>query len=129
MPISLRFVTFRVPRWALGFVAALAMAACVLAASSSSASALPYWSGWMNPQAAYADVSSFNMTGSWAQSNIYDWVGAGAHYPGGWTMYGSMAVAVYYACHRYAGGNNLGGIVQNASTVNSQNIYAADDPC
>jgi hypothetical protein len=42
---------------------------------------------------------------------------AGAHYPGGYSLYANWAEATTYACHPYNAGNTLGAMLQNKHSV------------
>lgn len=125
MPTSLR-ATSVARRWLYGLLVALALTMSASAVTATRSSADQYWDAWINPQVAETDVSYYNMTYSGGYAGMNAWVGAGAHLPGGWTMYGSMATGAEWACHTYAAGNTLGGIVQNASTSVYQEIRGWD---
>lgn len=42
---------------------------------------------------------------------------AGAHYPGGYSLYASWAESTTYACHPYNAGTTLGAMLQNKHSV------------
>lgn len=62
-------------------------------------------------------------------------IGAGAHLPGGWTLYANFAEGWGSACHSYAGTNDLGALIENPHTVSQSPVtgilrwYAWETPC
>jgi hypothetical protein len=96
--------------------------------STPTASAIrTHWEGEvvMGPRTERAGDSSYDYrnTNVWSTGRggyPQDWVAAGAHLPGGWTMYGSYVTGWIEACHTYAAGNTLGAMIMNWS------YYTAD---
>lgn len=69
-----------------------------------------------NAQAAGPSVYNYRatlVTGEGAHRQV----GAAAHLPGGWTLYGSYAYGWGNICKAYALGNDLGGMAHNPHTV------------
>lgn len=102
----------------------------VAGVTTPSASALVYEGEIaMGPRVERAGGSYYDYRSTWVRSTGYqgyamDWVGAGAHVPGGWTMYGSYVVGWIESCHVYAANNNLGAMIINWSYSLSQSIVA-----
>lgn len=93
----------------------------LFSADVTPASATAYTFNWnVGPGQQYALGAEVNYRSSsvWGQ----DWVAAGAHYPGGWSLYGGYVIGFTYACHAYAAGNTLGGMMQNASVSLTQSM-------
>ncbi len=108
-------------------VLTLTLASVLLAAltPAGASAVMVFHNGTLPANGQAAGPSEFNYRYTAARSEgSYRQVGAGAHLPGGWTMYGSYIYGWSYACHSYALGNNLGGMVHNPHTVSQYNILA-----
>jgi hypothetical protein len=62
---------------------------------------------------SYYDYRNTNVWSTGYGGYPQDWVAAGAHLPGGWTMYGSYVTGWIEFCHVYAPGNTLGAMIMN----------------
>lgn len=71
---------------------------------------------------AGASVSALTASNAWADSSGHK-IRAGAHYPGGWTLYAGFAEGWGYACHSYSP-NNLGALIENPHTVTQDPVVA-----
>lgn len=100
-------------------------AVCVAATVPSVADAawVTWTQGIVPPQGQMAGPTQSQLRS--VATSGYDWVGAGAHLPGGWTMYGSYITGFQHACHDYAAGNSLGPMAKNDSGLYNDFISSA----
>jgi hypothetical protein len=86
--------------------------------------------GFLAPQEQRAGDSMSNLRKNEVLGT--DWVGAAAHLPGGWTLYGSYVTGWTDACHQYATPNTLGPMAKNDSglyTQRMQGLSYGDQTC
>lgn len=112
----------RHPTKALGIVLALLIVAAVLPAVAS-AEWTWYRYGSLCAECRDADVTRTALTASFAQADYGRYIQAGAHYSGGWDLYGSYVQGLNEACHTYPG-LNLGAMVRNPHTVSQADVWA-----
>lgn len=104
-------------------MSALAASACALgtlsgAAGQAHASTSTYWHP--NDVASLGrepSGSKYNLRSSIAWSNSSYRSNAGAHYPGGTSLYANWAEGWGFACHPYAAGQTLGAMLRNPHTI------------
>ncbi len=115
------------PGRALSALAACACAIGVLASTTTEAHAGAYWSGLVAPLDRKASGSAYNLRSSWAYSDsISHKANTGAHYPGGTSLYANWAEGWGWACHPYAAGQTLGGMLRNPHSV-TMDMYGYAD--
>lgn len=109
---------------------AACMLLCLVLSPPAGAVTGRWFLGVLPPQGEKAQSTVYNLRISAAYGQ--DWVGAAAHIPGGWTLYGSYITGWLRACHSYAAGNSLGSMAKNDSGLYDQAIeggYSTDYPC
>lgn len=118
-------------------VVGLALAATLLMVSPASADEVTWKYGWLGANGgrdASASYPQFRASGAVADSLNHK-IRAGAHYPGGWTLYASFAEGWGSACHSYAGDQDLGALLENPHTVDQYPVigvlrfYQWETPC
>jgi hypothetical protein len=98
-------------------VAVAATIAIAVTPATANANLTWFFQGYLGPGAQDADVTRTQLTSTWAFSDGPSRkASAGAHYPGGWTLYGSYWTAWLESCQPYPN-QNLGSMVQNPHTV------------
>jgi hypothetical protein len=126
MTVHLKYPRPGTHRGALALL--LILAACCLPAAiaTTGASASVYCGGaGLAPGEQYACPSVYDLRDVYVTGT--DWVGAAAHLPGGWTLYGNYVTGAYGACHQYASGNTIGPMGKNFSGVNHQAVFIYQD--
>lgn len=114
----------RIPLWTVLMFGGLG------ALAAPAQSSIVYHNGSVGPNSTVAGPSIYNLRASIGASDdgvVY----VAAHLPGGWTLYGSWVSAWWSACHSYAAGNTLGGIMHNPHSFSAWMVGGADDqaPC
>jgi hypothetical protein len=111
---------------------AIALAAVPAAARAQAIpGAIWHDNAYLAPQQQDASATYANLRFS-AVNGGSDWVGAAAHLPGGWTLYGGYVTGWQQVCHSYAAGNTLGAMMMNASLSIGQiqsGVLGTVNPC
>ncbi|MCW2982996.1 MAG: hypothetical protein JWR63_566 [Conexibacter sp.] len=94
------------------------MLLCLVLSAPAQAVHGKYWEGFLGPQQQNASSTLSNLRATGATGT--DWVGAAAHVPGSWTLYGSYITGWGNACHTYAAGSSLGAMMKNDSGLYNQ---------
>lgn len=104
-------------------VGVCSVGAIVGVALPAHASVVSYWSADVESEDRRASGSFSNLRKSegWT-SGAHHKAQAGAHLPGGHTLYASWAEGWGFACHSYAAGQTLGAMIRNPHSVT---IYMA----
>lgn len=118
------------------FVVGVVAAGCLVATPVAGADQV----GWKyGSLAAYSRDASpsypqFRASAASADSGAHK-IRAGAHLPGGWTLYANFAEGWGSACHSYAGTMTLGALIENPHSVSQYPVagtlryYAWETPC
>lgn len=103
--------------------AVLALVALLMATPVANANYTWWRTGALGAGQADADLTRTNLYSSRAYADYDRYAQAGAHYPGGWTLYGGYAQALNEVCQNYPG-LNLGAMVRNPHTVTQSQFWA-----
>lgn len=98
--------------------------------TSAHAALIPYFSGALSPGQQTAGSTYPSIARSYATTfgGAVGWVATAAHVSGSWALYGSYLTGYGSACHNYAAGTALGGMVSNAELYTNLPIVGAIDP-
>ena len=108
---------------------AFAVALGVALPASAEANTTWYFADYSGAFVRQADTTRSLLLGSNANSSCACVMRAGAHYPGGTTLYASWAVGTDYACHTY-GTNNIGAMFESSAYtyVSAVSFWHGGDP-
>lgn len=117
-------------------VVGLVASGCLLAAPMAGAAQVTWKSGSLGAGSrdASGTYPQLRASAAGADSSAHK-IRAGAHLPGGWTLYASFAEAWGSVCHSYSGAMDLGALIENPHTVSQNPVtgilryYSWETPC